>query len=131
MREHALLLDSSALIDLYRGREPVRRIAEATFDRQLLAYFSVISEAELWRGVQPHELGRHEALLAYFTPIPLGSPAARLAGGWMQRYAEQGLGWMDALIVASANMADLPVLTRDHRLARCLEREARFETYRL
>ncbi len=131
MAESALLLDSSALIDLYRGRQPLRHLAEDLFAGQILVYFSVISEAELWRGVKPHEVDRHESLLGYFTAVPLTSPAARLAGGWMQRYGNQGLGWMDALIVASAWVADLPVLTRDLRLARCLEGEARFQTYRL
>ena len=49
----------------------------------------------------------------------------------MQRYGNQGLGWMDALIVATGWIADLPVLTRDLRLARCLEQEAEFQTYEL
>jgi predicted nucleic acid-binding protein len=47
----------------------------------------------------------------------------------MQKYEAQGLGWMDALIVATAQKAGLLILTRDAKLARVLADEARFEVY--
>ena len=85
----------------------------------------------MWRGLRADEVERHEALLSLFTTLPLESAAARQAGAWMQRYESRGLGWMDALIVATARRADLTVLTRDLHLARCLGREAGFQTYDL
>jgi len=98
-------------------------------DGSLRGYVSVISVAEMWRGLRLDEIEAHEALLGLFLVLPLDSDAARLAGIWMQRYESRGLGWMDAFIVATACQADLVTLTRDARLADCLADEARFVVY--
>lgn len=124
-----LLCDTTALIDLYRGKDWVRSYLERLIDGSLQGYVSVITEAELWRGLRVHEVETHEALLSYFAALPVSSAAARLAGLWMQHYEHQGLGWMDALIVATAKEAGLSVLTRDKPLATCLAAEASFERY--
>jgi len=131
MPERELLFDSTALIDLYRGQVALRLYLDDLISGDLGGYVSVITEAELWRGLRADEVARHEALLALFTHLPLDSAAARQAGAWMQRYEPRGLGWMDALIVATARQANLVVLTRDLRLARCLRDEAGFQTYTL
>ena len=131
MAEPALLFDSTALIDLYRGKSVMRFYFDALIAQEIIGYLSVLTEAELWRGLHVDEMARHEALVALFTSLPLDSPAARQAGAWMQHYRTGGLGWMDALIVATACQARLPLLTRDLRLARCLEGEADFRTYTL
>ncbi len=124
-----LLFDTGALIDIYRGRPFIRPWFQAVADGDLRGYVSAIGQAELWRGVKPAEIQRHEAILSYFTSIPLDSGAARLAGEWMQKYEPQGLGWMDALIVATARQSGLPLLTRDAKLAKVLASEAQFEIY--
>jgi predicted nucleic acid-binding protein len=129
MPEQELLFDSTALVDLYRGQAALRPYLDALITGDLTGFISVITEAELWRGLRADEVERHEALLALFTALPLDSTAARQAGAWMQRYESRGLGWMDALIVATARRANLTVLTRDLRLARCLESESDFQTY--
>jgi predicted nucleic acid-binding protein len=129
MTRQELLFDSTGLVDLYRGQVVLQPYLEALINRDISAYISVITEAELWRGLRADEVQRHETLLAFFTRLPLHSTAARQAGTWMQRYASRGLGWMDALIVATAHQAGLTVLTRDLRLARCLGGEATFQTY--
>ncbi len=123
------LFDTGALIDIYRGRATVRLRFQTVVDGKLTGYVSVITEAELWRGVKPVELDRHEAILSFFHSLTLDSRAARLAGEWMQHYEPHGLGWMDALIVATARIAGLAVLTRDARLSRVLAGEAQFEVY--
>jgi len=102
---------------------------ESVLAGKTLAFISVITEAELWRGIKPSETDRHEAILSRFSILPLDSDAARLAGFWMQQYHSQGLGWMDALIVATAKQADLRVLTRDKKLAQVLSTQATFEVY--
>ena len=102
---------------------------QAVLDGELIGYLSTLSEAELWRGVKPMEVERHEAILSHFRAIPLDSHAARLAGEWMQQYETHGLGWMDALIVATAKQASLAVLTRDAKLAKVLAGEAQFDVY--
>lgn len=131
MAEGELLFDSTALVDLYRGRATLRPYLNALIAGDLIAYVSVITEAELWRGLHADEVERHDALLALFRRLPLSSAAARRAGAWMQRYERLGLGWMDALIVATAQQANVAVLTRDLRLVRCLADEAQFQTYAL
>lgn len=131
MAKPELLFDSTVLIDLYWGQAALRPFFDALLAGDLMGYLSVITEAELWRGLRAHEVQRHEALLGLFTRLPLDSAAARQAGSWMQQYEPAGLGWMDALIVATAQQAKLTVLTRDLRLAQCLTHEANFQTYRL
>jgi len=129
MQTAGMLFDTSALIDIYRGRPVMRARYQSVVDGKLGGDVSVISEAELWRGVKPVEVDRHEAILSYFTLLPFDSGAARLAGGWMQRFEAQGLGWMDTLIVATAKESGLPILTRDAKLAQVLAGEAHFEVY--
>ena len=126
-----LLFDTNALVDIYRGQASIKAHFESILDGSLLPYISVITEAELWRGIKPDELERHEILLSQFISLPIDSDAARLAGTWMQKYASTGLGWMDALISATGKIADLPVLTRDKRLVNVLSPETKFELYSL
>jgi predicted nucleic acid-binding protein len=125
----ALLFDTTALIDIYRGRPALRQRFQAVLDRELAGYLSAISEAELWRGIRAAEVERHEAILSFFRSLPLDTGAARTAGTWMNRYESHGLGWMDALITATAQRAGLTILTRDVHLARVMASEADFELY--
>jgi len=121
--------DSRVLFDLYKGRQRARAYFERLLDGSLRGYVSVISEAEMWRGLRAGEMESHESLLDLFVVLPLDSGVARLAGAWMQCYESRGLGWTDALVVATARKANLVVLTRDARLAACLTGEAQFEVY--
>jgi predicted nucleic acid-binding protein len=118
-------------VDIYRGQASIKARFESILDGSLVPYISAITEAELWRGLRPDELERHEILLSQFISLPLDSDAARLAGTWMQKYATSSLGWMDALISATGKIADLPVLTRDKRLTSVLSVETNFELYSL
>ena len=127
--EARYLFDTAALIDIYHGRERVRPYFDRLFEGSATAYISPLSEAELWMGLRPNELARHEALLAYFQALPLTSAAGRLAGEWMRRLRPERLGWMDALLVATAAVADVAVLTRDRRLAETLGAEAQIILY--
>lgn len=124
-----LLFDTGALLDIYKGRDRIKPYFDAYVKAGKLNYISVISEAELWRGLRAHEVDSHNILLAQFVRLPLRSEAACLAGSWMQAYHPSGLGWMDAFIVATAAIADLVVLTRDKQLANVLTRQSAFELY--
>ena len=124
-----LLFDTNALVDIYRGQASIKSHFDSILDGSLMPYISVITEAELWRGLRPEEVERHELILSQFISLPLDSDAARLAGIWMQKYVRSGLGWMDALISATGKIADLPVLTRDKRLVEVLSSETNFEPY--
>jgi len=124
-----LMFDTTALVDIYRGRTEIKLLFDGVVTGQLQPFISVITEAELWRGVKLEEVELHEALLSHLASVPLQSEMARLAGAWMQRYAATGLGWLDALNAATAKSVSLPLLTRDRRLAEVLADELKFETY--
>ncbi|MDQ3004434.1 MAG: PIN domain-containing protein [Chloroflexota bacterium] len=126
-----LLFDTTALIDIYRGKEGVKSYFDLILDGALISYISVITEGELWRGLRAEEVERHLLIIEQFVSLPLDSDAARLAGAWMQKYSTSGLGWMDALISATGKVAGLSVLTRDQRLANVLSVETKFELYSL
>lgn len=129
MSEPPYLFDTGALIDIYRGRQRIRPFFDDIVSGSVTAYVSPITEAELWFGLRSGEREQHEALLGYFIALPLTSQAGRLAGEWMRQFGARGLGWMDALIVATAAITDLAVLTRDRRLADVLAEQARFMLY--
>lgn len=129
MSEPPYLFDTGALIDIYRGRQRIRPFFDNIVSGSVTAYVSPITEAELWFGLRSGEREQHEALLGYFIALPLTSQAGRLAGEWMRQFGARGLGWMDALIVATAAITDLAVLTRDRRLADVLAEQARFMLY--
>lgn len=124
-----LLFDTNALIDIYRGKNAIKPYFDSILDGILLPYVSVMTEAELWRGLRADETERHELMMERFISLPIDSEAARLAGSWMQKYSSSGLGWMDALISATGKVASLAVLTRDKRLATVLSSELKFELY--
>lgn len=126
-----LLFDTTALIDIYRGKSGIKKYFDLILDGSLLPYISVLTEAELWRGLHADEVERHELMIERFISLPLDSDAARLAGSWMQKYSPLGLGWIDAFISATGKVAGLGVLTRDNRLADVLSAEATFELYPL
>src|SRR5688572_11167930 len=96
-----LLFDTTALIDIYRGKEGVRSYFDLILDGALMSYISVITEGELWRGLRAEEVEQHLLIIEQFVSLPLDSDAARLGGSWMQKYSTSGLGWMDALISAT------------------------------
>ena len=126
-----LLFDTTALIDIYRGKGGVKKYFDQILTNVLLPYVSVLTEAELWRGLKTDEVERHEMIIDRFISLPLDSDAARLAGVWMQKYSATGLGWMDALISAAGKVAELTILTRDKRLVNVLSMETNFELYSL
>ena len=123
------LFDTGALLDIYKGCERIKPYFDVYVKAGKLNYISVISEAELWRGLRAHEVDSHKALLAQFVRLSLRSEAACLVGSWMQAHHASGPGWMDAFIVATAAIADLVVLTRDKQLANVLTKQSAFELY--
>ena len=130
-RARELLFDTHSFLDVYQGRLQVRYYFDAFLTGDVIPYMSVMTEAEIWRRLEADDVDRHQAFIERFTMLPVRADAARLAGTWMQHYRNTGLGWMDALVVATAKVATIPVLTRDQQLASVLANEAVFELYGL
>lgn len=95
-KQSELFFDTSALVDTYRGQVNINAHFELILVGNLMREISVITEAELWRGLLPDELEYYELFLSQFISLPLASDVARLTGIWMQKCANTGLVGMDA-----------------------------------
>lgn len=98
-----LLLDTTVLIDVLRGRPAVDRLGRMRIGGQR-PHVCAISVEELWRGVRVAERPGLERLLDGLRIAPLGRRQGEVAGAWRQRYAGAGitLSQADCLIAAAA-----------------------------
>lgn len=98
-----LLLDSTVLIDVLRGRPAARRLL-ALRDTGELPFLCAVNAEEVERGVRPEEVAAASLLFAGLRPAPLGVPEGVLAGQWRREHAARGitLGQGDCLIAAAA-----------------------------
>lgn len=100
----AVLLDTTVLIDLLRGRpgarERLRRL-QAAGD---LPYACAIGVEEVTRGLRPREEPAAEALFRGLRIVPLGAEEGRRAGTWRRGFARRGrtLSQADCLVAAAA-----------------------------
>jgi predicted nucleic acid-binding protein len=104
------LLDSDFLIEFLRGRLPARRYLE-TLDGEL--WISALTIAELWAGSRP---GSEEETLTKFVfgfrVQPVTEGIARRGGELRRQYGpSHGTGLVDALLAASAEVLDSPLIT--------------------
>lgn len=124
----AVLLDTTVLIDLLRGRagavERLRALRSAGDQPCVCA----INVEELERGMKSGEAESLARLLDGLTIAPLGRPEGTRAGRWRREYATRGitLSQADCLIASAAagigarlatgNPKDFPMsdLTLDH-----------------
>jgi predicted nucleic acid-binding protein len=99
----ALLLDTTVLIDVLRGRPAAHRLA-ALRRSSAPPYVCAVSVEELWRGVRPSEEAAVQRFFAALRIAPLGRAEGERAGIWRRRFAEQGvtLSQADCLIAAAA-----------------------------
>ena len=98
-----ILLDSSVLIDVLRGRPAVDRLRALRLAGEV-PYVCAINAEEVHRGLRTEEIGPATALLAACRPAPLGVVEGQLAGMWRREYAARGvtLDRADCLIAAAA-----------------------------
>ena len=124
----AVLLDTTVVIDLLRGREEATARLRALREVGDNAYVCAISVEETVRGLRPRE---HEAAQQLFTGlrvVPLSEAEGWKAGEWRRAYASRGrtLAQADCLVgaaalaiggrLATANKKDFPMpeLTVEH-----------------
>jgi predicted nucleic acid-binding protein len=115
-----LLLDTTVLIDVLRGRQAVSRLRElrTSGDRPCTCAINV---EEVYRGILPQEQDSVKRLFSGLRIVPLGEREGRLAGGWRREFSNRGitLAQADCLIAAAAisiggrlatgNPADFPM----------------------
>ncbi len=100
----AVLLDTTVVIDLLRGRPGavarLRALRRAGDD----PYVCAVTVEEITRGLRAGEDEAFLELLEGLLPAPLGIPEGRLAGFWKRTLAKRGrtISQSDALIAAAA-----------------------------
>jgi predicted nucleic acid-binding protein len=111
-RRLPLLLDTTVLIDVLRGRPAASRMLNLRRAGQV-PWICAISVEEVWRGLQPQEEEAAGRLLNALHLAALGHPEGRRAGTWRRQFAEQGttLSQADCLIAAAAVSIDVPLAT--------------------
>lgn len=99
----AVLLDTTVLIDVLRGRAAVERLRglRATGDRPFVCAINV---EEVVRGLRPGEEATASRLVEGLRLAPLGDAEGWRAGEWRRAFAARGvtLAQADCLIAAAA-----------------------------
>ena len=108
-----VLLDTTVLIDLLRGRpDTVARLGELRRRGDRLTT-TVINVEEIARGLRPAEREAAGQLLTGLRLARLDAEAGMLAGTWRREHAERGvtLSQADCLIAAAAVRAGATLAT--------------------
>ena len=100
----AVLLDTTVLIDLLRGRAEARKRLLALRQAGDNPYVCAVNVEETVRGLFPHEQESVRRLFAGLRVAPLGAAEGWQAGEWRRDFAARGhtLTQADCLIAAAA-----------------------------
>ncbi|MFQ6028755.1 MAG: PIN domain-containing protein [Dehalococcoidia bacterium] len=113
-----MLFDTSVFVDHLRQTNPIASTYVSGVVAGNPGYCSTITEAELWVGIRnAREEATIDALLSFFTVIPVNSGIARQAGNLLHNMNEQQrrAHFADALLAATALDVGESVLTADGR----------------
>lgn len=116
MASKGFLLDTTVLIDFFRGRKEVVCLLEKLVEEAPLACCPV-TVVEIFSGVRPEELSRIEELLEALQYCAIQYKTARRAGLYRREYQKRGitLSVSDTLIVAVAVENSLTLVTKNVR----------------
>lgn len=100
----SVLLDTTVVIDLLRGRQSALARLRALRDAGDTPYVCAINVEETVRGLKPEGRDRVRALIEGLREAPLGSAEGWVAGKWRRDFAARGvtLSQADCLVAASA-----------------------------
>jgi predicted nucleic acid-binding protein len=100
----AVLLDTTVLIDLLRGRAEARARTRALRAAGDDPYTCAVNVEEIVRGLFPRERTAADRLVSGLRIAPLRAAEGRQAGEWRRQYAAQGrtLAQADCLVAAAA-----------------------------
>lgn len=111
------LLDTTVLIDLFRGEGAAADFVDAAFKSEIPLFISVISAMELIAGSRNQaEIEKAKKLVADFTLVHLSPAESAQAYTLMLAYSRShGLTIPDALIAATAITQELELATDNDR----------------
>ncbi len=100
----AILLDTTVLIDLLRGRPEAARRLRAVHAAGDQPHACAVNVEEIVRGLREQEEDAARTLFAGLRIVPLGADEGWRAGLWRRSFATQGrtLAQADCLIAAAA-----------------------------
>jgi hypothetical protein len=100
----AVLLDTTVLIDLLRGRQGARTRLEALHSAGDVPYVCAVNVEETVRGLERREHSPARALFSGVRIVPLGAAEGWQAGEWRRDFATRGrtLAQADCLVAAAA-----------------------------
>jgi predicted nucleic acid-binding protein len=100
----AVLIDTTVVIDLLRGRDDAIARLRALREAGDSAYVCAITVEETVRGLRPRERDGAQRLFAGLRLVPLGESEGWQAGEWRRHYASRGrtLAQADCLVAAAA-----------------------------
>jgi len=107
-----LLLDSTVLIDLLRGRRAVARVLAERRSGDV-PYTSAVNVEEIVRGMRPSESAKVGLLFDGLRIVPIGREVAEQAGRWRREHAASGvtLSQADCLVAAAARSVHATLAT--------------------
>lgn len=110
----SVLLDTTVLVDVIRGVQPVRERLRALGDDALL---SAVTLEEIRYGMRPEERRVTRHLLDALEVVPVGRDEAIISGAWRQEFAARGITLFqaDTLIAACAVTRRVPLATANVR----------------
>lgn len=116
MANNGFLLDTTVLIDFFRGRREVASLLEKLVEEAPLACCPV-TVAEIFSGVRPEELSRIEDFLEALQFCTIQYKTTRRAGLYRRDYQKRGitLTISDTLIAAVAVENSLTLVTKNVR----------------
>jgi predicted nucleic acid-binding protein len=99
-----VLLDTTVLIDLLRGRPDARARLMELRNADDFPYACAVNVEETVRGLPPREYEHARALFAGVRIVPLGAAEGWQAGEWRRSFARRGraLAQPDCLVAAAA-----------------------------
>lgn len=108
-----VLLDTDIFIDILREYPKSLKIFKDIVNGKIIAYYSAITEAELFSGEECKDTEKRNAvlkLLALCTKIKVDNEIARKAGELRRKFK---VTLDDALIASSALLLKIPLMTRN------------------
>ena len=110
------LIDTDILIEYLRGSPVVRRLIDEVRSGDIKAYFSTITETELYSGSRnEHEDARIAALLSFLTRVDVDGNVAVVSGKLRYKYRARKLETPDAIIAGTAQILNVKLATFNKR----------------